>query len=234
MAIKENDTVVELTMIRKAIARAMVTSKTEIVPTSLTFFFDVKNLVAYRNEVKDAVLSPHNLKLSFLPFIVKAVATAVKTYPLFNAQYEKSPEDTPTQLKGKLVLKGDVNFGIAIDVPQKGLMVPNIKGADKLSVLELGHKIVELAEKSRAGKLTMADMSQGTITLSNFGSIGAYWGVPVINYPEVAIVAPGVIENDRLPFTIAADHRFIDGADLGRFAKAIAEQLKTLDGLKVL
>ncbi len=231
------DKAIELSTIRRAIAKAMTTSKTEVVTTSLTFFVDVTGLVAYRNQIKDRVLQEHGLKLSYLPFIVKAVIYALREYPIFNASYDKAND--------KIVLKGAINFGIAVDT-ESGLMVPNVKDADRLSIVELGAKITELAGKARDRKLSLDEIRNGTISLTNFGSIGAAWGFPIINYPEVAIVAPGNIEErltrnkdnqievkSLMPFTIAADHRWIDGADIGRFMKKIAHHLQTLEGLEV-
>lgn len=233
----KQDTVMEVTTIRSAIAKAMTVSTSEIPATVLTFFVDVTNLVNYRKQVRDQVYSMFNLKLSFLPFIMKAVMYALREYPIFNSSYDKQ--------QNKIILKSDINFGIAVDTPN-GLMVPNIKKADELSIVEIGHKIVELAVKAREKRLSLAEIKNGTISITNFGSINAAWGTPIINFPEVAIVAPGGIEErlavnennqiivkHMMPFTIAADHRWIDGADIGRFMKKIAHHLETLEGLQI-
>ncbi|WP_052663372.1 2-oxo acid dehydrogenase subunit E2 [[Mycoplasma] testudinis] len=235
--INPGDTLLEVSTIRGAIAKQMNVAKAEIPFTTLTFYMDVTNLVNYRKQVKDEIMNRHNLKLSFLPFLVKAVIYGIEKYPIFNASYEKEAN--------KIHLKKEINFGIAVDT-ENGLMVPNIKNAGALSIVEIGHKIGELAKKARDKKLGLTDIRGGTISLTNFGSIGAAFGVPIINFPEVCIVAPGNIEEhvsknaegkyivkQFMPITIAADHRWIDGADIGRFAKVLAEHLTTLDGLKV-
>lgn len=231
------DYYIEISTIRGAIAKAMTTAKNEIPFTTLTFFVDLTNLVNYRKQIKDQVMQKYQLKLSYLPFLVKAVTYAIQKYPIFNSSYDRNVN--------KLLVKGAINFGIAVDT-ENGLMVPNIKDVAKLSIVEIGHKITELAEKARNKKLSLAEIKNGTISLTNFGSIGAAYGVPIINYPEVAIVAPGNIEErlvtnannqivvkQMMPFTIAADHRWIDGADIGRFMKEIANHLQTLDGLAI-
>ncbi|WP_052663045.1 dihydrolipoamide acetyltransferase family protein [Mycoplasmoides pirum] len=229
--------IIDVTTIRNAIAKAMIVSKNEIPTTVLTFFVDVTKLVNYRKQVKEQVQSTYNLKLSYLPFFVKAVIYAIQKYPIFNSSYIKETN--------KIHIKGSINFGIAVDT-ENGLMVPNIKDADKLSIVQIGQKIIELANKARNKQLSLAEIKNGTISLTNFGSINAAWGTPIINYPEVAIVAPGNIEErlsrnesnqiiakQIMPFTIAADHRWIDGADIGRFMKVIAHHLETLEGLEV-
>lgn len=231
------DKMIEITTIRNAIAKAMVVAKNEIPATILTFFVDVTALVNYRKQVKDQVQSIFGLKLSYLPFIIKAVIYAIKQYPIFNSSYLKE--------LNKIQIKSAINFGVAVDT-ENGLMVPNIKNADQLSIVELGHKVIELAQKARNKQLSLSEIKNGTISLTNFGSIGAAWGTPIINYPEVAIVAPGNIEErlvrnetnqivvkQVMPFTIAADHRWIDGADIGRFMKVIKHHLETLEGLEI-
>lgn len=160
----KQDTVMEVTTIRSAIAKAMTVSTSEIPATVLTFFVDVTNLVNYRKQVRDQVYSMFNLKLSFLPFIMKAVMYALREYPIFNSSYDKQ--------QNKIILKSDINFGIAVDTPN-GLMVPNIKKADELSIVEIGHKIVELAVKAREKRLSLAEIKNGTISITNFGSINA-------------------------------------------------------------
>ncbi|WP_052663864.1 dihydrolipoamide acetyltransferase family protein [Mycoplasmoides alvi] len=234
---ENQDQMLEISTIRNAIAKAMVTAKNEIPATVLTFFVDVTALVNYRNQVKNKVQEMYGLKLSYLPFIIKAVIYAVQKYPIFNSSYIKETN--------KLHLKNSINFGIAVDT-ENGLMVPNIKDANQLSIIQLGQKVIELATKARNKQLSLSEIKGGTISLTNFGSIGAAWGTPIINYPEVAIVAPGNIEerllrNDKnqivvkqfMPFTIAADHRWIDGADIGRFMKVIAHHIETLEGLEI-
>ncbi|MDC4183509.1 dihydrolipoamide acetyltransferase family protein [Mycoplasma bradburyae] len=232
-----NETYQEITSVRKAIAKAMTTANDEIPTTVLTFNFDVTKLVAYRKQVKDAVLANHQVKLSFLPFLLKAITKTIASYPIFNSQYDKT--------NNRLVLKKNVNLGIAVDTAD-GLMVPNIKAAQDKSIIEIAKEVTTLAEKARSKKLGLADLSEGTISVTNFGSIGALFGTPIIKFPEVAIIATGTVEErlsrtpdnqilvkQIMPITIAADHRWIDGADIGRFAKTLREIIENLDGLLI-
>ena len=227
------DRLEDVSMIRAAIARQMSIAKNEIPFTTLTFYVDMTTLVNYRKRIKDDIFSKYNLKLSFLPFLVKAIIFGIEKYPIFNASYVKE--------QNKIHFKKEINFGIAVDT-ENGLIVPNIKNAGALSIIEIGQKIAELAIKARQKKLGLAEIRGGTISLTNFGSIGAAFGVPIINFPELAIVATGTIEErvvknnegkyiakQFMPLTIAADHRWIDGADVGRFAKVISEALNSRD-----
>ncbi|OBU78883.1 branched-chain alpha-keto acid dehydrogenase subunit E2 [Mycoplasmoides gallisepticum] len=237
VAANDNETYKEITSIRKAIAKAMTTAHEEIPATVLTFNFDVTKLVSYRKQVKDAVLASYNVKLSFLPFLLKAITKAVVAHPVFNSRYDKA--------SNRLVLKKKINLGIAVDTAD-GLMVPNIKSAQDKSVIELAREVNNLAEKARSKKIGLADLADGTISVTNFGSIGALFGTPIIKFPEVAIIATGTIEEKLartpenqivikqiMPITIAADHRWIDGADIGRFAKTLKEIVENLDGLLI-
>lgn len=237
VAANDNETYKEITSIRKAIAKAMITAHEEIPATVLTFNFDVTKLVSYRKQVKDAVLASYNVKLSFLPFLLKAITKAVVAHPVFNSHYDKA--------SNRLVLKKKINLGIAVDTAD-GLMVPNIKSAQDKSVIELAREVNNLAEKARSKKIGLADLADGTISVTNFGSIGALFGTPIIKFPEVAIIATGTIEEKLartpenqivikqiMPITIAADHRWIDGADIGRFAKTLKEIVENLDGLLI-
>ncbi|QZX48916.1 dihydrolipoamide acetyltransferase family protein [Mycoplasma sp. E35C] len=232
-----NETYKEITSVRKAIAKAMTTANDEVPTTVLTFNFDVTKLVAYRKQVKDSVMANYNVKLSFLPFLLKAITKAVVIHPMFNSQYDKN--------NNRLVLKKNINLGIAVDTAD-GLMVPNIKAAQDKSVIEIAKEVASLAEKARSKKLGMAELSEGTISVTNFGSIGALFGTPIIKFPEVAIIATGTVEErlsrtednqiavkQIMPITVAADHRWIDGADIGRFAKTLKEIVENLDGLLI-
>lgn len=233
----DSDVLLDISPIRSAIAKAMTKSKEEIPSTVLTFYIDVTDLVDYRNQIKNSIFEKYNIKLSYLPFIVKATIYAIMEYPIFNSLYDKE--------LNKIRIKRYINFGIAVDTP-KGLVVPNIKNAEQLSIIDLSKQIIELANKARDNKLSLNDIKDGTISLTNFGSINASWGMPIVNFPEVAILAPGIIEErlvrnkdnqiivkHMLPFTIAADHRWIDGADIGRFMKIIKKHLETLEDLQI-
>lgn len=203
---------------RKAIAKAMTLSKQNIPHSVLMNEIDVTELVAFRNENKAKY---DDVKLTYLPFIIKAVVKAIKKYPVFNASFDPSSDE--------IIYKGQINIGIAVDTPY-GLTVPVIKNADRLSIFELALYIKDLAERAAEKKLTMDDLAGSTFTITNYGAVGASFGTPVINYPESAILGigkidkkPVVIEDEivirsLLPISLGIDHRIIDGGDAGRFS----------------
>lgn len=225
----KGDTPIETTSMRKAIAKAMKDSWGNVAYTNLAVEIDVTELWEQRNKFKDSILKEEGVKLTLLPFIVKAISKALEKYPSFNALVDEQ--------KGQIVQKGNINIGIAIDT-KDGLIVPNIKDANLKSILDIAKEISSLAEKARNKKIQMSDLSNGTFSISNYGSLGVSFGVPVIKYPEVAIAGIGTLENkikkDGLHFverkvmylTVAADHRWIDGGDIGRFAGKIKQYLE--------
>lgn len=227
--VEGQDEVVETTSMRKAIAKAMKDSWQNVAYTNLTIEVDVTDLWEQRNRFKDLVLKEEGVKITLLPFIVKAIAKVLESFPLFNAYTDEA--------NNRIIKKGDINIGIAIDT-KDGLIVPNVKNANRLSILEIARQIIDLADKARSKKLKMSDLDKGTFSISNYGSLGVDFGVPVIKHPEVAIAGIGTIRTkiikDKLHFverkvmylTIAADHRWIDGGDIGRFANKIKQLLE--------
>ena len=227
----EGDKRFEMTSIRKAIASAMTRSWTNAAYTNLSVEIDVTEVWEQRNKVKDFIFETENIKLNLLPFIVKALAKTLKEFPLFNAVNDDATNS--------LILRSDINIGIAVDT-KDGLIVPNIKNADRLSVLEIAKSISEIASKARNKKISMADITNGTFSVSNYGSLGVNFGVPVINYPEVAIAGLGaatnkvkkmgihMVERKVMYLTIAADHRWVDGGDIARFANQVKQYLENI------
>lgn len=225
------DKTFEMTSIRKAIATAMKRSWSNAAYTNLSIEIDVTEIWEQRNKVKDFIYETQNIKLNLLPFIVKALAKTLKDFPLFNAINDEA--------NNSLILRSDVNIGIAVDT-KDGLIVPNIKNADRLSVLEIAKSISEIASKARNKKITMNDITNGTFSVSNYGSLGVNFGVPVINYPEVAIAGLGaatdkikkvgihMVERKVMYLTIAADHRWVDGGDIARFANQVKQYLENI------
>lgn len=223
------DTAIETTSIRKAIAKAMKDSWSNVAYTNLAVEIDVTDLWDQRNKFKDLVLKEEGVKLTLLPFIVKAISKSLEKFPSFNSIVDEA--------NGQIIQKGNINIGIAIDT-KDGLIVPNIKDANEKSILEIAKEISSLAEKARNKKIQMSDLSNGTFSISNYGSLGVSFGVPVIKYPEVAIAGIGTLETkikkEGLHFverkvmylTVAADHRWIDGGDIGRFAGKIKQYLE--------
>ncbi|KFB07868.1 dihydrolipoamide acetyltransferase family protein [Malacoplasma iowae] len=223
------DKAIETTPMRKAIAKAMKESWSNVAYTNLAVEIDVTELWDQRNKFKDLILEQEGIKLTLLPFIVKAISKALVKYPTFNSHVDEA--------NGQIIQKGAVNIGIAIDT-KDGLIVPNIKNADRLSVLDIAKEITLLAEKARTKKIQMSDLAGGTFSISNYGSLGASFGVPVIKHPEIAIAGIGTLENKAkrvglhfverkvMYLTVAADHRWVDGGDIARFVGLVKQYLE--------
>ena len=211
----EREERVKLTPMRKAISKAMVNSKHTAPHVTLHDQVEVSKLWDHRKKFKD-VAAAQGTKLTFLPYVVKALAVAMKKYPVLNASIDDATQE--------IVYKNYINIGIATDT-DLGLFVPNIKDANTKSMFGIADEINALAAKAHEGKLTATDMGHGTITISNIGSVGGGWFTPVINYPEVAILGVGTIvrepvinENDEIvigrnmKLSLSFDHRIVDGA----------------------
>src|SRR5690554_3025812 len=219
--------VVKITRLRKAVSNAMTRSKSIIPETVLMDEINVDALVNFRNEAKGLAESK-GIKLTYMAFIAKAVLIALKEFPMFNASFNHDTDE--------VYIKKFINLGMAVDTPD-GLIVPNIKNADRLSVFELASQVRSLADDTIARKISMDQQTGGTFTITNFGSAGIAFGTPVINYPELAILGigkidrkPWVVGNEikiahTLPLSLAVDHRIIDGADGGRFLMRVKELL---------
>ena len=204
-----------LSPMRKAIAKAMVTSKHTAPHVTLFDEVEVSKLWDHRKKFKD-VAAARDTKLTFLPYVVKALTATVKKFPVLNASIDDSTNE--------IVYKNYFNIGIATDTDQ-GLYVPNIKDADKKGMFDIADEINAKAALAHAGKLSATDMRQGTITISNIGSVGGGFFTPVINYPEVAILGVGTIAQQPivnadgelvvgrvLKLSLSFDHRIVDGA----------------------
>lgn len=225
-----------VTPIRKAIARAMTNSWDNVAYVNLVHEIDMSALWDLRSSIKDLVLKSENVKLTFLPYILKAISIALKEFPKFTAKYNEA--------KSTLDYPGIVNLGFAVDT-EAGLMVPVINDASNLSILELAKEVGRLAKAAREKTIKPNEMKGAGFTITNYGSVGSLWGVPVINYPEVAIAGVGaivdkpVVKNGAIVpgkvmyLTVAADHRWIDGAEIGRFASRVKELLEKPEVLGV-
>ncbi|MFP3124252.1 2-oxo acid dehydrogenase subunit E2 [Ectobacillus funiculus] len=200
--------------IRKAIAKAMVNSKHTAPHVTLMDEVDVTELVANRKKFKD-VAAAKGIKLTFLPYVVKALTSALREYPMLNTSLDDASQE--------VVHKHYYNIGIAADT-DKGLLVPVIKDTDRKSIFALSRDISDLAGKARDGKLSPNEMKGASCTITNIGSAGGQWFTPVINHPEVAILGIGriaekpVVKNGEivaapvLALSLSFDHRLIDGA----------------------
>ncbi|WP_217585730.1 dihydrolipoamide acetyltransferase family protein [Lentibacillus saliphilus] len=200
--------------IRKAIANAMVTSKTKAPHVTLHDEVDVTELVSHRKKFKQ-VAADQGIKLTYLPYVVKALVSASKKYPIINAAVADETDE--------IIYKHYYNVGIAADT-DKGLLVPVVKDADRKSIFDISKEIGELAEKARDGKLAPDEMKGASNTITNIGSAGGQWFTPVLNYPEAAILGIGRISEKPivrdgeivvapvLALSLSFDHRIVDGA----------------------
>jgi pyruvate dehydrogenase E2 component (dihydrolipoamide acetyltransferase) len=200
--------------IRRAIAKAMVTSKTTAPHVTLMDEVDVTELVAHRKKFK-AVAAEKEIKLTYLPYVAKALVSVLKNFPILNSSIDDATDE--------IVTKHYYNIGIAADT-EKGLLVPVVKDADRKSVFTISQEINELAVKARDGKLGPNEMKGASSTISNIGSAGGQWFTPVINYPEAAILGVGriaekaivkdgeIVAAPVLALSLSFDHRIVDGA----------------------
>ncbi|NQZ29165.1 MAG: 2-oxo acid dehydrogenase subunit E2 [Mycoplasmatales bacterium] len=220
---------VKPSLMRKGIAKALKNSWNNVAYVNLVNEIDATELWNFRSTIKEDVLSETGTKITFLPFVVMATIKALKKYPIFNARYDSQTEE--------LVYQKDINMGIAVDT-ESGLMVPVIKNADQLSLVEIAQEIERLANACKNGTIKPSELRGSTYTITNYGSVDALYGVPVINYPNLAITGVGAIK-DKVYFkngvvtpgkvlylTTAGDHQWVDGADIGRFAYDIRLSLE--------
>ena len=204
----------KMTGIRKAIAKAMVNSKHTAPHVTLMDEIEVTKLVAQRKKFKDVAASK-GIKLTFLPYVVKALTSALREFPVLNTSIDDATSE--------IIQKHYYHIGIAADT-DKGLLVPIIKDADRKSIFSISNEINELATKAREGKLSPDEMKGASCTITNIGSAGGQWFTPVINHPEVAILGIGriaekpivkdgeIIAAPVLSLSLSFDHRIIDGA----------------------
>ncbi|NIK13346.1 2-oxo acid dehydrogenase subunit E2 [Alkalibacillus almallahensis] len=200
--------------IRKSIAKAMVKSKQTAPHVTLMDDVDVTELVNHRKKFKE-VAAEQDIKLTYLPYVVKALVSTIKKYPVLNTSFDDDTDE--------LIQKHYYNIGIAADT-DKGLLVPVVKDADRKSIFSISDEINELATKARDGKLASEEMKGASTSITNIGSAGGKWFTPVINHPEVAILGIGRISEEPvvrdgevvaapvLAISLSFDHRIIDGA----------------------
>ncbi len=221
---------IPMTPMRKAIADNMARSFYTAPHAYIVGEVDVTDLMSAIKEKKEAFAKQYGYKLTITSLIVKAIAKAVETCPLINARLD---EDT-------IIVKKDVNVGIAVAVDH-GLVVPVLKGCQDKSIIDIAGAITDLSTRARKNALKPDEVMEGTITLTNFGMSGALIGLPIIRYPEVAIIGVGAIQkrvsvfdNDQfgirqiLHATLSFDHRALDGMYAGTFIKAFQEALEQM------
>lgn len=221
-----------ITRIRKTISQRMSESKNHLVHTTSMEEIDVSALVAFRERMKEVV--GEDVKLTYLPFIMKAIVLALKEFPIFNSTFDEEKEE--------IVYKQNYHLGIATDT-DRGLIVPVLFDVDRKSIIELAQGIEELAELVRDNKFTLEHLRGSTFSITNYGAIGGSFGTPIINYPESAILGIGRIQQKPivkdgmlaighlLPLSLSYDHRMIDGASGVRFMRFLEEALRDPDML---
>jgi 2-oxoglutarate dehydrogenase E2 component (dihydrolipoamide succinyltransferase) len=229
------DRIVEMDRMRKMIADHMVYSKQTSPHVTSYIEVDVTNLVNWRNANKDTFIKKHNEKLTFTPIFVDAVAKAVVDFPMINVSVD-----------GKnIIVHSDINIGMATALPNGNLIVPVVRNANEKSLLELAATVNHLAESSRNNKLKPDEVQGSTFTISNVGTFGSLMGTPIINQPEVAILAIGIIKKrpevittekgdeiairSMMYLSLSFDHRVVDGFLGGSFLRKIGDYLENFD-----
>ena len=228
----QGDEVREMDRVRKIIADHMVLSKKVSPHVTSVIEVDVTRLVNWRKKVKDQFFKQEGINLTYMPAITEATAKALKAYPLVNSSVDGY----------NIILKKPINIGIAVSVNDGNLIVPVIHDADKLNLSGLASQIDTLAAKARENKLAPDSIQGGTFTITNFGTFKSLFGTPIINQPQVAILAVGYIEKKpavvetpegdtiairhKMYLSLSYDHRIVDGALAGAFLRSIADELE--------
>jgi 2-oxoglutarate dehydrogenase E2 component (dihydrolipoamide succinyltransferase) len=234
----ENVEVIKMDRMRKMIAEHMVRSKQTSAHVTTFSDVDVTNIVKWRNKNKAKFQDQTGIKLTFTPIFIEAFIKAIGEFPLINSSVDGD----------EIILKKDINFGLAVALGQGGqggLIVPVIKQAQDKNLAGIAKSVTDLAYKARNKELSPDDLVGGTITLTNYGSVGNLMGTPIINQPQVAILGTGVIEKrpvvievggedvigirHKMFLSMSYDHRIIDGAHGGAFTSRVKELLEDFD-----
>lgn len=237
--ISGNVEIIEMDRMRKLISDHMTRSKATSAHVTSFSEADVTNLVVWRNKVKNEFEKREGEKITFTPIFIEAITKCLKKFPLLNASV----------VGDTIVVKKDINIGMATALPNGNLIVPVIKGADQFNITGLAKQVNRLANNARIGKLQPSDTQEGTFTFTNVGTFGSLMGTPIINQPQVAILATGaikkkpvVIESEKgdsiairhmMFVSMSYDHRIIDGGLGASFLTEFVKQLESFDGSKV-
>jgi 2-oxoglutarate dehydrogenase E2 component (dihydrolipoamide succinyltransferase) len=230
-----NVEIIEMDRMRKLIADHMVKSKhTSPHVTSFTEA-DVTNLVQWRDKMKKEFEKREGTKITFTPLFIEAIVKCIKKYPLINSSVDGD----------RIIVKKDINIGMATALPSGNLIVPVIKNADQLNLVGLTKQVNNLADSARNGKLKADDTTAGTFTLTNVGTFGSLMGTPIINQPQVAILAVGAIKKrpvvietphgdsiairHMMYLSMSYDHRIVDGSLGATFLTAVANELQNFN-----
>lgn len=235
VSVSANDEIVEMDRMRKIIAEHMVMSKQVSPHVTSVVEVDMTNIVLWRNKVKADFQKKYGEKITFMPIFTEAVAKALRDFPGVNASVDGD----------NIILRKNVNIGMAVALPSGNLIVPVVKQADQKNLVGLTGDVNRLANLARENKLSPDDIQGGTFTISNFGSFRNIIGTPIINQPQVAILAIGSIEKkpavietptgdvigirQKMFLSLSYDHRIVDGALGGGFLRRIADYLEAFD-----
>ena len=230
-----SDEIIEMDRMRKLIAEHMVMSKQTSPHVTSFVEADVTNVVRWRDRVKSTFEKRENEKLTFTPIFIEAVAKAIKDFPMINVSVNAQ----------QIIVKKDINIGMATALPSGNLIVPVIKRADQLNMVGLSKSVNDLANRARQNKLQPDEVKEGTFTLTNLGSFGNLMGTPIINQPQVAILAVGAIKKKpavletsdgdviairhMMFLSLSYDHRVVDGGLGGSFVRRVADYLEAWD-----
>jgi 2-oxoglutarate dehydrogenase E2 component (dihydrolipoamide succinyltransferase) len=233
--IEGKDSIVEMDRMRKMIADHMVYSKQTSPHVTSYIEVDVTNLVQWRNENKDKFLDKYSEKLTFTPVFIGEVAKAIHDFPLINVSVDEN----------KIIVHQDINIGMATALPTGNLIVTVVKNANEKDVVSIAKEVNLLAENARSNKLKPEDTQGSTFTISNVGTFGSLMGTPIINQPEVAILALGIIKKrpeviatakgdeiairSMMYLSLSFDHRVVDGYLGGSFLRRVGDYLEQFD-----
>lgn len=220
---------VPLKGVRRTTAKRMIESQTKAAHVTSMDVADVTELVALREAQKKVAFETRGVKLTYMPFVIKAVVEALKAHPYLNATLNEEDQE--------IVLRKYYNIGIAV-ATDDGLIVPVVKGADQKSIFELAEEVQKLAELASTRKIDIADLKGGSFTITNYGVFGGTYGTPIINYPEVAILGTGKIQDAVIArdgqaqvrkvmhLSLSFDHRVLDGAEAAKFMNDVMKYLE--------
>jgi 2-oxoglutarate dehydrogenase E2 component (dihydrolipoamide succinyltransferase) len=227
--------IMEMDRMRKLIAKHMVDSKHTSPHVTSFAEADVTNMVMWRERVKKDFEQREGTKLTFTPMFIECVVNVIKRFPLVNCSLEGD----------KIIIKKDINIGMATALPSGNLIVPVIKGADQLNVVGLSKAVNNLADAARNNRLKPDDTNGGTFTLTNVGTFGSLMGTPIINQPQVAILAVGAIKKrpmviespngdtigirHMMYLSLSYDHRIVDGSIGASFLTEVAKEFEKWD-----
>ncbi|MGJ7029943.1 dihydrolipoamide acetyltransferase family protein [Niabella hirudinis] len=234
-----NVEIIEMDRMRKLIAEHMVRSKQTSPHVTSFSEADVTNMVMWREKIKKDFEKREGTKITFMPLFIEAIARCIKRFPLINSSIDGD----------KIIIKKDINIGMATALPSGNLIVPVIKNADQLNLTGLAKRVNGLADAARNNKLKAEDTQGGTFTITNVGTFGSLAGTPIINQPQVAILAVGTIKKrpvvvetpqgdsiairQMMVLSMSYDHRVVDGALGATFLSAVAKELESFVPIEI-